>query len=454
MNKTLTLSVALIATFSTIVNAKKSHNPFTNQLGKLSAHQVHSTPTTGKTTALASRLVSEGTNFYDGSSYRLSDSAKYVYSPNGLRGFYNDLWQDWDYDTLNYMRFTSGAFRPTDRLYNQYNSNNMPTLMVSETYDGTNWVIDDRSTITYDPNGNVTTFEYESNSGSGLEKQYKILATYNSGNQLISTTEQDWDGSMYADAYRTTYTYNSNGSTMQEIYETYDGIAWHTDSRSTYTYDGNGNQTEVLDEQYNAGIWEPSYRTTQIFDPANDMIESYSEYYTSGMWQTTNEAYYTYDGRHNAVTSEYRGFNGTTIEPYNFTTMSYNNYNQMLTSTSMQWNANTGQFELQQGDADQRYHYEEFAVSVNDVAKQQNGSMTLFPVPAANFINIKLDLEKPQGVFIVMQDMTGKVVKKWSEAAGKQYFKKLSTENIAPGNYLIKVMAGGKQYTQQVSIVK
>lgn len=454
MNKTLTLTLALIAAFGTIVNAKKSHNPFTNQSGKLSARQVHTTPTAGKTTALASRLISQGSNFYDGSAYRPADSAYYNYSPSGLRGFYNDLWQDWDYDTLHNMHFTSGAFRPTDRLYNQYNSNNLPTLMVSETYDGTNWGIEDRSTITYDANGNVATFEYEYNSGSGLEKEYKVLVVYNASNQITSTTEQEWDGTMYVDAYRITYTYNSDGTTMEEIYETYDGAAWNVDRRTTYTYDGNGNQTETLEEQYNAGIWEPSYRTTQIFDPANDMIESYGESYSLGMWQTTNEAYYTYDGRHNAVTSEYRGFNGTTIVPYSFINMSYNNYNQMLTSTSMQWNANTSQFELQTGDADQRYHYEEFAVNVNDVAKQQNGAMTLFPVPAANFINLKLNLEKPQGIFIVMQDMTGKVVKKWNEAASKQYFTRLSTDDIAPGSYLIKVIAGGKQYTQQVSVVK
>lgn len=454
MNKTLTLSVAIIAALSTNANAKKLKNPFTDQSGKLNPRQVHVTPTAGKTTALASRLISEGTNYYDGNSYRLSDSAKYVYSPSGLRGFYNDLWQDWDYDTVHYMRFTSGAFTPTDRLYNQYNANNMPTLMVSEVYDGTAWQVEERSTITYDANGNVATFEYESNYGSGLEKEYKILVVYNASNQITSTTEQEWDGTMYVDAYRVTYTYNSDGTTMEEIYEIYDGAAWNVDSRTAYTYDSNGNQTEILEEQYNAGTWEPTYRTTQIFDPANDMIESYSEYNNMGTWQTTNESYYTYDGRHNAVTAEYRGFNGTTVQPFSFTNMSYNSYNQMLTSTSMQWNTATSQFELQAGDADQRYHYEEFAVSVQDVAKQQHGEMTLFPVPAANFINLKLNLEKPQGLFIVMQDMTGKVVKKWNEAAGKQFFKQLSTDGIAPGNYIIKVMAGGQHYTQQVNIVK
>ena len=114
MNKLTTLSLALVALVSSSANAQKTtHNPFKHVPGKAKAIGQTDIKTGGKTNALVSRLVSEGTNFYDGSSYRLADSAKYWYSPT--RGFYNDLWEEWDYDTANYMRFVVNSFKLVNR---------------------------------------------------------------------------------------------------------------------------------------------------------------------------------------------------------------------------------------------------------------------------------------------------------------------------------------------------
>ncbi|RYE25953.1 MAG: T9SS type A sorting domain-containing protein [Sphingobacteriales bacterium] len=450
MNKILTLSLALAAITTGAIARKNDNNPFANKAGK----QIHNNNVAGKTNANASRLLSSGTNIYDGNSYLLSDSSRYFYS--GTRGFYNSLWEDWDYDTAKFMHFTSGAFRPTDRSYNQYNTTNKPTLMANEASDGSNWLPEDRTNITYDASGNVATYEYESNSGSGLANEYRVNASYDGSNKLISATEQEWDAlnTIYQDAYRTTYSYNTNGDVLEEQYENFNGTSWDLTSRASYTYDANFNNTEILQENYNTGNWTPTYRSTNMFDPNNDLIKSMSEVYTSGNWQQTDESYFTYDGRHNAVTSEYRGYNGTAIIPSSYSTMTFNSYNQMLTLVSKSWDAAANQFELKQGDADMRWHYEEFPVGVNEVARQAKATFTVFPVPAANFVNISMNLEKPQGVFIVLQDISGKVLKTWNEAANKQFNKKLNTESIAPGNYIIKVMAGGEQYTQQVNIVK
>ncbi|RYE26027.1 MAG: T9SS type A sorting domain-containing protein [Sphingobacteriales bacterium] len=455
MKKQITLSLALLATISSISYAKTATNAFRTKAGHADARPINQSQTGAKTNALSSRLVSTAYDTYGTSSFTTVDSGKLVYSPSGLRGSYNDLWQDWDYDTSYNYSFSGGMAELSGRFYNVYNSNNLPTLMVGESFDGTNWTMEERTTITYDANKNVASVESESNNGNGLEKEYKVNATYNTSNQIVTSTEQEWDAmnTIYKDAFRTTYTYNTHGDATQELYEEHNG-AWANSGRTSYTYDANFNNTEILSENYNAGNFEPSYRTQNVFDASNNNTVSTSDFYMTGTWITVSKYINTYDANHNQITSENYNFNGTTLEPSSLSDMTYNNYSQMLTSTSKIWEPVSMQYKVGTGSSNQRMHYEEFTLGVKDLAKTHDGNLTVFPVPAGNTVNLKLNLEQPQGIFIMLQDASGKIVQRWNEAAGKQFAKQLSLDNIAPGNYIIRVIVGGQQYQQKISVIR
>jgi hypothetical protein len=117
------------------------------------------------------------------------------------------------------------------------------------------------------------------------------------------------------------------------------------------------------------------------------------------------------------------------------------------------WDANIQQFVWQMGDNEERNYYETFTNSVKDAAKT-NAGLTVYPVPARNELNVKLNLTSAQNATITLHDATGSVVKVITTPTAAQYSQRIDVSNLPAGHYIVRMVAGSAVSTQHVNIVK
>jgi hypothetical protein len=125
------------------------------------------------------------------------DEQVYTYNIFGDDSTYLDL--DW----------SGTAFDSSSRSFSYYNSNNLETANLGQTYTGGVWVDDDSTTY-----------------------------TYNSHNKPLLQLNQYWSSGAWVNNYEYVYTYNTSDSETSYVYATAGGTGnWETQGYDTWEYD-------------------------------------------------------------------------------------------------------------------------------------------------------------------------------------------------------------------------
>ncbi|MCK5455648.1 MAG: T9SS type A sorting domain-containing protein, partial [Melioribacteraceae bacterium] len=94
---------------------------------------------------------------------------------------------------------------------------------------------------------------------------------------------------------RRTYTYDTNGNMTLYLYETWDGSQWVNDWRENYTYDPNGNTTSLISEEWNESQWVNDQRETYLYDSGGNMFFFLSEIWSGNEWKIHDKILEFYD---------------------------------------------------------------------------------------------------------------------------------------------------------------
>jgi len=124
---------------------------------------------------------------------------------------------------------------------------------------------DKRVSFSYNANGQMTLFEEESWTNTGLWRPVSRLQnTYNNQGFLIETVISEVLFSTLAPTYR--YQYNTvNGLVEEVIYSVHGFISWDPSTKMNFTYDNQGIKTETLIYAYSNNQWNQEKKENYFY---------------------------------------------------------------------------------------------------------------------------------------------------------------------------------------------
>lgn len=317
-----------------------------------------------------------------------------------------------------------------------------------------------RTTLTYNAQGKVETSIYQNwdDVNNVWENTYKNMFTYNGNGNEETDIEQTWNGTAWENSTKTTTTYNGDNTIASETFQNWDDLngTWDNDERYQYVY-VNGKLESMVQQVWPTigSAWENDYRNTYTYDASGNRLTDEYQRWNGSAWDNVSRMTYTYDGNNNMLTEIDEDWdNGSNAYVKDDrTTYTYNSNNYPVTATMDTWNAG-GFWEYTNGDTKLTYYYETYTTAAAELAKN-SGLIQLYPVPARDEISLNISWLTPQSFTVNIYDAQGKLVSRQHEASTKQYRKKISTAELAPGNYFMNIISNdGFIETKRFNIIK
>ncbi|MCB9047437.1 MAG: T9SS type A sorting domain-containing protein [Chitinophagales bacterium] len=364
--------------------------------------------TTSKTLEIDSKTLC----YYTGTDF----DSSITYVPNGSLGWKYSLRTKIKYsggkpDTVTYETYSSGGgggggagWRNSSRIIYTWSSNNVATRL--------------RQTYSFGGGGG---------GGAGWKNNRMWTYTY-SGNNETSYIDQKWSssgGGSWTDSFKRETTYAAGKISEVNTFKS-SGSAWTPDTKNVYSRDGNSRLIQIKQDIYTGSAWEANRVDTNIYLANNttafpDTAVAFA--FLFGNINNIGKWYYSYlsktDGRYTNETS--LSWDGTTA-----------------------WRQTDGQDSI-------NYWYYGWNLSVDEVSSKTD-MVEIYPSPASNTINIKLDGIKDEQVHFVILDMQGKLMKNW---IGKtQPVTTMSIDELPAGNYVLHIQGDTQVANKRFVVTK
>ncbi len=405
----------------------------------------------------SSRLTAKADWYNNGAIFVANDSTSYAYTnPRG-----GDLKHTLKYNTAMSWKVVAGdtVFSSDSTIYQQFDASNNIISKTRTFWNGTAWVNGTKTLFFYDASNNLDTAVDQIWGGTNWVNVSRNVYSYTSGNHLYSNQYQVWNSttSAFVANSQKTYYYSVAGNLVQELDQNYSTVT------STYTYTNKFDYTYTATNQlasttasvWNGSAWVSSYMYNYTYDTAGDLINTLYQTYntTTAAWDNiTLNTYSSFVSANPQMEIDQvwdttgGGFWKNNLER----TYSYNSFNQLTHSVAESWNV-AGFWEHANGDPAANYYYETYTTTgVNNVVA--NGEVSIFPVPAQNMLNIKLNWNEAQAFTVTIIDMNGSVVRQWSVAPTAQYNTSVPVQNFATGNYVVKITGANSQIVKQIVV--
>jgi hypothetical protein len=215
--------------------------------------------------------------------------------------------------------------------------------IVTQTWDGSAWVNDIRSAVTYDASCRPATIllqEWDVPSQTWVNTTLSTN-TYGSGDVVTESITQTWDGSTWVNAIRNTYTYDASFKLLSTTLDQWDGTAWQLFIQTTYTYDASGYKDSVLTQIALFGPLQNS--TLDIYDNNSDgtadTVVTQTWDFLNNVWNNGTRTSYTYNADKTVNQSVTENWNllTSTWDLYSRNTNTYDASGRLLTTLTEAW---------------------------------------------------------------------------------------------------------------------
>ena len=318
--------------------------------------------------------------------------SKTTYTYNLSNKMTERLDQSWNETTNAYENSTKEAYtyisgRPTEIVYSEWSS--------------PNWVLKDKTVISYNGNNLPSAALSYLWDGSQWVSDGRYTTTYNANQKLTEDLGEKWINSNWANDYKSLYTYNSNNKLVTERFATWDEFnnIWEEIDRTDYELDANGNRTKTTYSGSFDSKLEYNYDTSSLMasfaNPFNDK---------------TGVDYFAEDF------------------PYVNKVLGYNEFAYNTQTSSFEQNGRT------------IYNYSNYITLGTEKLEMANNTIIVFPNPATSILNFqypdKLTVDK-----INIIDSTGKMVLQQN-----QNLNTINVEKLAKGLYIIESYSGNEKF--------
>ena len=332
------------------------------------------------------------------------------------------------------------------------------------------------------------TNQYWNSGTSAWENATKALYFY-TGSSLSSIVWQTWGGSNWVNVAKNSYSYDLSNHLYQDKYQLWNSstATFDPSSQKTYYYDGVGNLLQTIGQTYVTATSTYSFtdKFDYTYDTHNWLTNSLYAVWNGAAWDTNYMYSNSYDTTGDMTTQLYQTWdapsttwNNVTLKSYsNFTShmpmnevdqiwdatgtgfwknsikydYTYNSGNQLTNSIAQSWNV-AGFYEYANGDPAANYYYQSYTVTGVNAVAGANGTVNIFPVPAQNTLNIRLNWNEAQAFTISIFDMNGRVVRQWNVPSAAQYSANIPVDGFAAGNYVVKINGTKGQMVKQIVV--
>lgn len=223
------------------------------------------------------------------------------------------------------------------------------------------------------------------------------------------------------------------------------------------------NISGLLDSAYSfggmPGNWSLTGKTINTYDLNNDLVQAETFLISLGTWAPFYKTIYTYDATHNLLTEEFSTGNGLIAyqNVYKFI-YEYNSYNQLVFAQNRYWDETTSTWIDRAatngiGTVKQLFYYElYYPVSIDNKDNNQ-GTITITPNPAKEYFTLNYHSATQATFKVKIYDITGKVVREWTESNIANNSRTISVNEFPSGTYIIKCI-GDINHTQNLSVRK
>jgi len=213
----------------------------------------------------------EGTNFEYDTNNNLITSSYYewhngawrelgqaIYTYNSNNRVTQEAYKEFDSNTgtyKNYIRYTY-----------TFNTNHNLTELLSEDWDGTQWINSEKQNVSY-VDGNIDILIDQNWNGKVWVNYSRSTITNDSSNRVIQIIHENWQNNNWKLSDREIIERNANGIILKSNFEGWNGSAYVESYRIEYTLDSNGNiitETETRPEKQN--IINYTYDNSQLMN--------------------------------------------------------------------------------------------------------------------------------------------------------------------------------------------
>ncbi len=405
----------------------------------------------------SSRLTAKAGWYNNGAIFLLNDSTSYAYTnPRG-----GDLMHTLKYNTATSWKVLAGdtTYTSDSTVYQQFDASNNIISQTRTFWNGTAWENATKTLHFYDGSNNVDTSVAQIWGGTNWVNVSRNVYSYTLGNRLYSDQYQTWNSatSTFSPSAQKTYFYSVGGNLIQEIGQTYSSVTstYSYSYKFDYTYTTGNQLASTTYSVWSGAAWVPSYMYNYTYDASNNR--------TTTLYQTYNTVSAAWD---NVTLNNYSSFVSSNPQMeidqvWDTTgggfwknnvqqTYAYNSFNQLTNTVAESWNV-AGFWEHANGDRAANYYYETYtSTAVNNVTA--NGEVNIFPNPAQNVVNFKLNWNEAQAFTVSIFDMNGSVVRQWSVPSTASYTASIPVQNFATGNYVVKINGTNGQIVKQIVV--
>jgi hypothetical protein len=266
---------------------------------------------------------------------------------------------------------------------------------------GTVWSIKGKTSgYFYDANHNLTNVLSQIWNGSQWVNSRQTMATYDAANNQTSWLSQTWNGSVWVNIEQILSTYDSKNNLTLELGQDWNGSVWVNYAQNTYTYDARNNCTSTLTQKWDGSQWVNYGNYLSDYDANNNMLSYLVKKWEGSAWVNSLLINYTYDARNNLISYLFGKWNGSAWVNSSRLDFTYDANDFRQSSTGRYWDS-TGARVI---GGDSAFFYYHTVLGIND-RMVQTGNLTVYPNPASDYITIETPAGQTQGsVSIINQD--------------------------------------------------
>lgn len=329
------------------------------------------------------KLLSSTDEYYDGTSWRIYAGNNYEYDSN------NNLTKEtyYNYDSV------AGLWKISYTTSYAYDANNKVIQSIDQNWDTTTNKLENsyRETITYTSGKYVGLIgeEWDSATLSWVYK-WKDVLSYNSSNLPDNGMFYTWNGVQWVIDSRGTLTYNGN-KVSSSLDEKWVSSQWVNSSRTLLYYDINNRIVTSRSADWDVfnDLFKENDRTDYVLDAAGNRI-SETNVYTYNSVTSNYKKEYVYDTS-SLMSSFANPFKDKTGIDYLFE--EFPHVNKPLGYNSFTFNDATSIYEI---TGRTNYNYTSSIVLATEQFETTDVTITLYPNPTHDLLNIELAVFSPE----------------------------------------------------------
>lgn len=393
------------------------------------------------------RLLAEATTQVNDSNIAwLHDSVTYAY-PSAVQPW-NNAEGNWRYNFGHaFDKNRSGGYQQS-RYIQSYNSNGELSSFEMQILNNQNiWARQYIEVYTYSNNKRA----YIETTYGGSPQISRDSFVYNTNGQLteITTSARANAISPWVSAGKTGYLYGPDGITDKMMY-TVTPTAQLLGLSEHYSY-ANGKVTEITTKRSN-GTAMINEQMQLVRYGINGMVDKCWilnwDNAQSPAWDTVASYVPEYDNSNRDTLWTMMDYNTNVLRHIRHV---YDANGLIVKASRQWWDPSTSTW--QQG-FERRFYYGPHNLNISD-KKDNTKNLSIYPVPAARYLNIDISMPVKQELMLAIYQMDGRVVRSWNQPAiSTSYKEQVDLSSIPAGNYLLQVNSADGKIVKQFTITR